>query len=157
MGYFEHCSIISADNSTVQRVVLNLKRDTDFDRDQEGLIEATPPTPLRSVTHVTIGAVDGQEIPLNCPYELGPQFYWRLASFFPNITHLDIVLGQRVVGSLRPHWIISKAIQCRNIFAKALRPLQNFGTSVCENTGSTLFEERVLRRRPCSLLDMKSS
>ncbi|KAJ7276942.1 hypothetical protein C8J57DRAFT_1714128 [Mycena rebaudengoi] len=92
-GSFEHSCIISVENSNVQRVVLIFRED--LENDQSLLVEATPPTRLRSVAQVTIRAVN-EYGDLKYPEHLKSQFYSRLASSFPNITHLDIVLSQQL-------------------------------------------------------------
>jgi hypothetical protein len=144
-GSFEHCTILSAENLNIQRVALKFKREVDCD--QKGQIEATPPIPLRSVTRMTIRAVDECENVLKYPHELTPQFYWRLASFFPNITHLDIVLGQRVANSFVSLPVVLELTRCRNTFKKPLCLYENSSTSACKNTGSILFGRRHLGGR----------
>jgi hypothetical protein len=146
-GSFEHSTILSAENSNIQRVVLIFKRE--FDCDQKGLIEATPPIPLRSVTRVTIRAVDQHENALKYPYEMNSQFYWRLVSSFQNITHLDVVLGQRVVSSFVSSVVLGLT-RSRNTFKKSLCLLENSSTSACTNTGSILFGIRHLRGKSTS-------
>jgi hypothetical protein len=98
-GSFEHCSVIAPENSLLDQLTLTFKCDPA--KEYEALIDSIPPTPQRSVTRVIIRAVP--EAPaeniIKCPRQLGIPFYWRLGSFFPNITHLDIVLGIRLASS----------------------------------------------------------
>ncbi|KAJ7219622.1 hypothetical protein C8J57DRAFT_1254497 [Mycena rebaudengoi] len=93
-GSFQHSCIISSEDSKVQRVALTFQ-EHDY-TDQKLWIESTPPTSHPSVTSVTIHAVDKYGDLLKYPCLLDSKFYSRLASSFPSITHLDIVLGQRL-------------------------------------------------------------
>ncbi|KAJ7279945.1 hypothetical protein C8J57DRAFT_117869 [Mycena rebaudengoi] len=97
-GSFEQCGIISGKNSNVERIVLTFKRRMEVH--QVTLVALTPPTPLHSVTRVTIRAVDKDDDLLTYPDELNSQFYSRLVLFFPNITHLDIVLAKQLVSPI---------------------------------------------------------
>ncbi|KAJ7276962.1 hypothetical protein C8J57DRAFT_1223666 [Mycena rebaudengoi] len=93
-GSFEQCGIILGKNCNVERIVLTFKRSVEVY--QTILVASIPPTPLHSVTRVAIRAVDEDNGLLIYPYELGPQFYSGLVSFFPNVTHLDIVLAMQL-------------------------------------------------------------
>ncbi|KAJ7279998.1 hypothetical protein C8J57DRAFT_1712056 [Mycena rebaudengoi] len=97
-GSLNHCDIICIVHPNLDQVSLTFEKNAEMDQDH--LFTSVPPIPQRSVTRVTIRAVDEGEDIIKSARKLGPHFYSRLTSFFPHITHLDIVLGRRLVTLL---------------------------------------------------------
>jgi hypothetical protein len=81
-GSFNQCGLIFTENPNLERVELVFDESVDH-----YLIQSTLPTPQNSVTEATIRSA------IKYPVQLGSQFYERLMSIYPNITHLDMVLG----------------------------------------------------------------